>query len=141
VLTDLYTLAPERSATTVARFLDHFIPNREESAADYAMPQYSRNPSMILTNADDAFQYSVANRSAAQRIYGHRLGQGEPRSAHVFFLADGGLILGLSIEESTEARWQWWLEQLKQFVGSPFGYYVCETPPAESIADFRRLAK
>jgi hypothetical protein len=140
VLIDLYVLAPQRSAAIVVRFLDHFLPIREPSATDYPVPEFSDNPSQVLTRPDEVIHYSVACKTAAQSIYWRRLDDGEPRHAHVFFLADGGLVLGLSISEPTEARWEWWLEQLKEFVGSRLGYHVCEAPPVESVAEFERIA-
>jgi hypothetical protein len=140
MLLDFYALAPQRSAEIVTRFLDRFLPDREQSAVDYEVPEHSDNPS-IITNPDAVIKYSVECKSAAQRIYWRRLGDGEPRHAHVFFLTDGGLILGFSVEEPTESSCNFWLNELKEFVGSGFGYYVLETPPVESAAELKRLAE
>jgi len=50
------------------------------------------------------------------------------------------MILGLSVANECESQWERWLGQLKRFSGSGIGYYVLETPPAATSADFRRLA-
>jgi len=141
MLIDLYVLAPERSVAVINRFLDHFLPHRVESAENYVVPEYSDNPSIVFARADEVIQYSVGCQSAAQSIYWRGVGDGEAKHAHVFFLTDGSLILGLSITETTESRCNWWLKDLKQFMGSVFGYYVCETPPTSSAMEFKRYAE
>ena len=62
MLTDVYVLAPERSAALVARFLDRFVPNREPSAADYPVPQYGDNPSMVLASPDEVWSAPLVLR-------------------------------------------------------------------------------
>ena len=140
MFTDVYVLAPERTAEIIARFLECFLPLREESADDYHVPEYSDNPVMVLKEADEVIQYAVENRLASQRIYWRRLGEGEPQHSHVFFLADGGLVLGVSVAEDRELRLVWWVQQLKECVGSQFGYYVGETPPVDSTEEFKSIA-
>ena len=64
----------------------------------------------------------------------------EPHSAHVFFLADGGMVLGLSTRRNGAGEPEELLRVLRSFAESHVGYWAHEQPPAPSADEFRRLA-
>jgi hypothetical protein len=52
MLIDIYVLAPERTASTVDRFLAKYVPEREQTAIDYEMPEYSNAPVAVFGTPD-----------------------------------------------------------------------------------------
>jgi hypothetical protein len=141
MLADVYVLAPERSAALVGSFLGRFLPHREPAAAEYEIPQYASSPEVVFNNAAELIRVCEARHNLRHAIYwNHRDLAGEPRAAHVFFLSDGGMVLGLSTADSEPTRWDQLLAELKEFTGSRIGYLTVETPPADSIAEFTRRA-
>jgi hypothetical protein len=131
---DVYVMARERAAGVAVRFLDTFLPEREQSAEDYEFPQYSEQPTTVIEAASEAIQYCEAHPNEAQSFYFRNLGEG-PTQGMLFFTADQGLILGLSVEDQEDD----WLFRLKEHAGSEIGYFTFETPPAATAAEFREI--
>jgi hypothetical protein len=141
VWADLYVLAPARSAALAERFLDRFLPARKPSAAAYEVPQHAHHPEIIFTDVRELLRCCEARprmRHAAYWTHGRQ--DGEPRAAHVFFLSDGGMILGLSTAVREPVHCEWLLGELRSFTGAEVGLIALETPPPDSAAEFRRLA-
>jgi len=121
--------------TAAERFLDAFVPQREQSAEDYAFPQYSEQPILVVKSVQEAVQYCEAHSAEALSLYFRNLGAG-PAHAMLFFTSDGGLILGLSVVEREDE----WFARLKEYAGSEFGYIAFESPPAPTATEFKELA-
>jgi hypothetical protein len=51
---DVYVLAKDRTAAVASRFLECFVPNREQSADNYLFPQYSDQPVVVIESASEA---------------------------------------------------------------------------------------
>ena len=132
---DIYVLARERSAGIASRFLEEFAPRREQSAVEYEFPQYSDQPNLILTMAEDAIRHCVEHPSASQSFYFRNLGDG-PAHVMLFFTEDGGLILGLSVEQDPDGA----LFRLRIHARSEHGFVTFEEPPPATADEFRRLA-
>ena len=119
---DAYVLARDRSSEVCDRFLVEFAPYREQSAIDYCFPQHSDRPTLVLTAPEDAIRHCATNPSESQSFYFRNLADG-PAHVMLFFTSDGGLILGLSVEEDemddSYAR-------LREHAQSEFGYVTCE---------------
>jgi len=47
---------------TVELFLNHFLPEREESADEYEFPQYSDSPRVVYTKSEDALKECIAKK-------------------------------------------------------------------------------
>jgi len=138
MLADVYVLTSRRSAEVVRRFVDHFLPQRESADADYPVPQYSDSPEFILKTADEVIDYCELHPDAAQSVYWRNPDScGELHSAHVFFLSDGGLVLGLSIHEKLGDEL---LARLLTFSGSRIGYVTHEEPPPLTSSEFMQIA-
>jgi hypothetical protein len=141
MLADIYILANPRSAALVHRFLDRFLPDRVPAAAEYEVPRYADRPKMVLTNAADLIRLCEAWPELAHAVYwNNRDLVGEPRAAHVFFLRDGGLMLGLSTARRESAEQDRLLDETRGFVSGGPGYIAYEQPPVRTCAEFRRLA-
>ena len=132
---DVYVLARERSAAEAARFLTAFAPNGIESASEYEFPEYSKRPTVVLTNSADAIRYCETHPTAANRFY-FRNPKGIPAHAMLFFTSDGGLILGLSVVKGERKA----LKELMAHAGSDVGFITFESPPPETIVEFRQAA-
>ncbi|MBO0698863.1 MAG: hypothetical protein J2P46_10745 [Zavarzinella sp.] len=129
-------LAPERAAMVALQFLEEFAPRREQSAADYHFPQYSDQSGVVLTAAEDAIGHCVDHRSESQSLYFRNLGDG-PAHAMLFFTEDGGLILGLSVQDHADVA----LARLREYARSEIGYATFEEPPPVTVTEFKRLAQ
>lgn len=139
---DIYVLSPVRSTHVVESFLNHFLPLREESALDYWVQIGDINPVKEFKSVTEMCQYCERNPEAESRAYWHNRTEGvDPYHAHAFFLSKGGLVLGLSVASENESDWLDWLGKMKTETGAEHGYWVCETPPAESIEEFVSVAK
>jgi hypothetical protein len=139
MLTDLYVLAAERSSLFIERFLARFLPDRETSSVEYEIPQYSDLPDLIFSQADDLILYCIAHPQCTQVVYWrNRNIDGELQSPHVFFLGDGGMILGLSTSlENTDEQSQI-LAEMREIARSHCSLITTEQPPPNSRSEFLR---
>lgn len=127
---DVYVLAPERSASFVSRFLDAFAPNRTFSADEFSVHDSGRE--LSFTSYDAAVEYCSTSLASAS-LYWRNL---SPPPDHVmaFFLADGHLLLGVSTSEKEAIST---LASLRQFCGpASRGYIVFEEPPPDNAIAF-----
>jgi hypothetical protein len=147
VLIDIFALAPNRSRSTVTRFLDRFLPAGERRDADYTVYVDSAEPTAVFETPDMLFAFCEAELRARSRGYWINRTAGVPHSAHVYFLSDGGLVLGLSVSAPLtgaardQPNWDRWLAKLQEFAGSNYGYWTCECPPEDTIGEFMSLAQ
>lgn len=132
---DVYVLSPHRSAKTAKSFLDTFLPIREPSAEEYHFPELSGQEPLTFVSASDAIHHCATHSGAVQAFYFRNL-ELNPTHAMLFFTADAGLILGLSVTEGQEAGT---LDQLKKFAGATTGIIEFESPPPETVEEFERL--
>jgi hypothetical protein len=139
-LIDIYALAPERSQALVHR-LHRFLPHRERAAADYWVKLGNIDPAAVFQTPEDMAQFCEAHPEAESRAYWNSCAAGDPRAAHVFFLDDGRLVLGLSVATEDESEWDRWLEQLMSFAGAEYGYWDGECPPKDTVAEFVAVSK
>lgn len=117
------------------RFLDTFVPQREQAAVEYEFPQYADKPQVVVKSAREAIEVCDAHSDAAHRFCFRNLGEG-PAHAMLFFTEDGGLILGLSVVERVDE----WFDRLKRHAGSEVGYVTFEAAPPATAAEFAKLA-
>jgi hypothetical protein len=140
VLMDIYVLAPIRTAVMVERFLAWFLPHRERADADYTVRLGIDEPAPVLGTPEELAAFCESRPDADARAYWNSRSVGDPHSAHVFFLPDGGLVFGLSVAVRDEAAWDQWLEELQSFAGAKHQYWIGECPPEDSVAEFIAVA-
>ena len=139
-LADIYVLADDRSAYFINSFLNEFLPEREPACDDWFIPEYSDEPELIITSVDELLSYCETHSKVTQRSYWNNTQEkGEPRSAHVFYLSEGKIILGLSTDD--ESLEQPLLESLKAFARTDLGYITYECPPEDTVGEFTRMAQ
>ena len=134
---DVYAIAGDRTERTITQFLDCFLPSRVESADEYEIPQYSDSPTNVYTKATDLILHCCANRNEVHAIYWRS--NEHPEHAMVFFLADGGMILGVSTPSENFKRVDEIAIKLERFIGSDNVFITHEDTPPESIAEFLTL--
>jgi hypothetical protein len=138
---DVYVLANERSVALVEDFLDRFLPHRAPAAADYGVPRFSEQPRLVFRDVRNLLLYCEASPRESYAVYWNSTDPyGDTQAAHVFFLEDGGMILGLSTARLNKDEPERLLGVLREFAGSSAGYISCEEPPVDSSTEFRRLA-
>lgn len=132
---DCYVLVHRRDRQFVHAFLNQFIPVRSESASEYEVPQYSKEPTVLFKSSDDLLDYLAHHPNEQYGIYWRNEQPGEVRGAMCFSTNDGYIIMGLycdtrhsdtSIESAA-------LQQIMAFCSSDIGYITYEDlPPANS---------
>ena len=138
---DVYVLANERSVALVERFLDRFLPHRAPAAADYGVPRFSEQPRLVFTDVRDLLRYCEVFPRESYAVYWNSTDPyRDTQAAHVFFLEDGGMILGLSTARVNPEEPERLLDVLREFADSSAGYITCEEPPVESSTEFQCLA-
>ena len=135
---DCYVLVNSRSPEAIQRFLDRFVPVREEMASEYEVPQYSESPHHIFQTASELLQYLANHPEEHHAIYWRSVDQSVAERAMVFPTDDGAVIFGLSCP--TESVAECVLLQMKALLASDVGCIRFEMPAPRSSAEFIRMA-
>lgn len=132
---DIYVLGNDRSVLLVNSFLNKFLPNRELTVTQWDFPEYSDNPELTINSEKEFLEYCEKHKDVTHRSYWiNSVESQNPCSAHIFYLSDGKVVLGLSTND--EHQEQGLLIELKSFVNSEIGYITYECPPEECVEDF-----
>jgi len=136
---DIYAIGGDRTERAITQFLDCFLPSRVESADEYEIPQYSDSPTTMYTRASDLIRHCCTNQNEVHTIYWRS--DERPEHAMVFFLADGGVILGVSTPADVSKRVDQIASTLERYIGSDNVFITYEDTPPESIREFCTLLK
>jgi len=131
---DIYALANNRTEQAITDFLDHFLPEHVESADEYEIPQYSDSPTVVYTKASDLIRHCCENVNEIHTLYWRS--DYLPEHAMVFFLGDGGLIVGVSTPAEDHRRVDWVASELRRFIETERVIVTYEDLPPESATDF-----
>ena len=134
---DVYAIGGDRTEQAITQFLDCFLPSRVESADEYEIPQYSDSPAVVYTRAADLIHHCCANRNEVHTIYWRS--DEELEHAMVFFLADGGVILGVSTPAENSKRVDQIANKLERYIGGDNVFITYEDTPPESTHEFFAL--
>ena len=136
---DIYVISDKRDRKTIEKFLNDFLPNREESADEYEVPQYSDNPEVIFGKAAELIDYCEKNTNIEHAIYWRATENSEPEHGMVFYLKDGFVVYGLSTDASNQEYAAALLNELKEYFSTTHGYIGHEaSPDVESYSEFLR---
>jgi hypothetical protein len=141
-LADIYVIKKTRSKKLAVQFLNHFLPNREQSAKDYLIPEYSDKPTHQFNNAYDLMSFLELNKNYSNRIY-WRNKDDENSNKHgmIFYNEDGSMIFGISRNAdmsgnlNTDNEDQC-LTEMKKYFDTNLGYIHYENPPVDSYKEF-----
>ena len=138
---DIYILAPERTPQVVANFLDAFIPDREEAAAEYEIPQYSASPAIIFSHSQELIDYCCSHPQEVHTVYWRANRNQKPEHAMAFFLKDANLILGVSTDAEDHSYIDDIVSKLKRYFGTDDVLMRYEECPPESKEAFKAEIK
>jgi hypothetical protein len=135
---DCYVLTNLRIERFIISFLDAFVPNRQEYTRTYEIPQFSEQPVMVLSSAEELMGYLEQNRETPHAIYWSNTIEENLYGAMCIFTTDGQVILGLicktaypDVAIETE-----YLNKLMGFCNSNKGLIEYEKPAAQDTAEF-----
>lgn len=135
---DIYVIKKSRSKKLGEDFLNHFLPNREESASEYELPQYSDDPKILFNKAYDLMEYLEKNNNDNHTIYWRNLDSNNPnRHGMIFYTTDGYMIFGISVDADPENEAEC-LSEMKDFLKSDRGYITYECPPETTFEEFEK---
>lgn len=140
---DCYVLTNKRSREFITSFLDTFLPNRQQAASQYGIPQFSESPDLLFTNVDELITYLEQHSNEMQAIYWLNKEASPLRGAMCIFTSDGKLIAGLyceSLRPDTRCETVY-LQRLKEFCGSTIGLIEYEQPAAQDTPEFLQRAE
>ena len=136
---DIYVISEKRDEKAVRTFLDCFLPEREESADEYEVPQFSDIPEIVYSKATDLVKYCSTYENAEHAIYWRAKDNRKPEHGMVFYLKDGNTIYGLSTDAGDSSFVNEQFEKLKQHLGSELGYIGHEaSPDVEDLNEFKQ---
>lgn len=140
---DCYVLSETRTSAFIFSFLDRFLPNRQESADEYEVPQYSDTPKVLFKTAVELIDYLTINKHEVHTIYWSNVDKADVKGAMCFFTNTGQLIIGIycdtmypdtTIEDKV-------LADLKSFCGNSNGYITYEEPATHDTTKFLERVK
>lgn len=144
-LADIYVIKESRSSKLGIDFLNHFLPQREESADEYLIPQYSDDPIQEFDNAMDVMIFMESNPDYSQSLYWRNLDDNSLNiHGMIFYTEDGNMIFGISrnadmsgnLNTENEDKC---LQEMKKYFNAELGYIHYENPPANTLAEFRDI--
>lgn len=141
-LADIYVIKKTRSKKLADDFLNHFLPNRKESADEYLIPEHSDNPTHEFDNADELMSFLEKNENYPNRIYWRNTDEKNlNKHGMIFYNEDRTMIFGISRNAdmsgnlNTENEDQC-LNEMKKYFDTNLGYVHYENPPADSYKEF-----
>ncbi|MCT4666177.1 MAG: hypothetical protein N4A45_13205 [Flavobacteriales bacterium] len=140
---DCYVLTNIRTELFVEGFLDHFVPNRRETADEFEVPQYGDNPVETFKTAREAVKFLVDNKHVKHSLYWANPEKSDLRGAELFFTDDAHIIMGIYCETkypNTKIEDKIFKE-IKEFCGSDFGYITYEDTPPHNSIEFKEMIK
>ena len=140
---DCYVLSEKRTSAFILSFLDTFIPNRQESAVEYEVPQFAETPKIVFKTAFELMEYLTINKEEIHTVYFSNTDKTDVKGAMCFFTDNGQIILGIycntmypdtTIEDKV-------LVDLKSFCDNSNGYITYEEPATIEISKFLERVK
>ena len=140
---DCYVLTRQRTRDFILSFLDRFLPQRQEYAAAYEVPQFAEQPSVVFPSANDLLYYLEQHPREVHAVYWFNPQETTLRAAMALFTSDGQVILGLTCETlfpDTHLE-QNCLAQILAFCGSTVGLIEYEKPAPKDTGELlQRIA-
>lgn len=128
----------ERNEELAARFLDRFLPDREDVADEYPFPELSDSPERTFSDAASLIRHLESKRDHGYALYWDRKNSGDPQQAMLVFTEDGGMIAGVA---STNPEPQRLLRDVADVVDGKFGLVVLEERPPDTLEEFVAMCK
>lgn len=140
---DCYVLVNSRTPGFIYSFLDRFIPNRQETADAYEVPQYAEEPVRTYTTAEELINYLAEHKQEPHTIYWSNKEEDELKGAVCFFTTDGKIIAGLhcAVKASDSSIEERYFKELTTYCNSTIGYITYEEPAPHDTQEFLARVK
>lgn len=127
-----------RTKAFIAAFLDRFLPQREEYADTYEVPQFSEHPVIVFSSAGQLMDYLGHAPRIVHAIYWYNPKEEPVRAAMCLYTSDGQTILGLTCESGypDKSREEGYLKEALDFCRSTIGLIEYEKPAPKDTGEF-----
>lgn len=137
---DIYVLARNRTVQSAQEFLDEFLPERENAADEYELPQYAGQPEEVFTVPLPVLKRCEENPSLEYRFYWRATNSRKPEHAIIIFLKDGKAVYGVSTDASEEQFVSVTFGKMKKYLETELGFVGYEhCPDFSNLAEFKAL--
>ena len=139
---DIYVAVKTRSKQHGINFLNHFLPNRVESADEYEFPQYSSNSEIEFDSVNDLMIHLETEKSSEYNLYWRNTDElNANKHGMLFYTKDEAIIFGISrdadigghLDTSNEDEC---LKLMKEYFQTDIGYITYEGTPYETFEEF-----
>lgn len=134
---DCYVLSHQRTKEFITSFLDRFLPQREEYTDTYEVPQFSEQPIIEFSSADQLMDYLEHSPHTVHAIYWYNPQEEPVRAAMCLYTSDGQTILGLTCEtlHPDKKVEEGYLKEAMHFCRSTVGLIEYEKPAPKDTRD------
>ena len=139
---DIYIAVKTRYKQKGIDFLNHFLPQREESADEYEFPQYSSKKEIEFDSVDDLMIYLETDKNAEYNLYWRSIDDSNPnKHGMLFYTKDEAIIFGISRDAdiggnlNTENEDEC-LKLMKEYFQTDIGYITYEDTPTDTYNEF-----
>lgn len=139
---DIYVAVKTRSKRQAIDFLNHFLPNREESADEYEFPQYSSKTDKEFETVDKLMTYMELEEGAEYNLYWRGTNNSNPnKHGMLFYTRDGALIFGISRDADIGGHLNTdnedeCLRLMTEYFQTEIGYITYEDTPVDTFGEF-----
>lgn len=141
-LADIYVAVKTRSKEVGDNFLNHFLPNRTESADEYEFPQYSKETEREFETVAALMTYLEDYEQAEYNLYWRNLDESNPnKHGMLFYTKDKAIIFGISRDAEINGNLNTrnedeCLQLMKEYFKTNIGYITYEDTPTETYKVF-----
>ena len=143
-LVDCYFLIESREKRKIELFLERFIPDREELAADYPIPYLSDSPTAIIHSIEELIEFLASDSTSEYAIYWqNRIVESKLQNGMLFYTNDACLILGISLKaiSKQDVEVMRICNEVKSFLQCQYACITVEEPPPLNSEEFIEFAK
>lgn len=135
-LLEIYVLCRDRSKKQALDFLDEFLPKRRALAENFPFPEYVDDPEVVFQAPETLISLLEERRDESYALYWQNQADGPVHQAMIFFTEDGGMMVGVVVDESDS---KFWLQRLGKAVSGTYGYVNFESPPPGNTEEFKAV--
>lgn len=139
---DIYVAVKTRSKQHATDFLNHFLPDRKESADEYEFPQYSKVTDKEFETVDELMTYLEGNVNSEYNVYWRGTDISNPnKHGMLFYTKDEALIFGISRDADIEGHLNTENEDeclvlMKEHFQTKVGYITYDDTPFKTFEKF-----
>jgi hypothetical protein len=134
---EIYVLSCKRSSEIASRFLDELAPERYPVAIDFPFPEFSDKPEIIFGKPEDLIRHLEVEVGESYSIYWN-VRRGIAALVMVFFLKDGGMIVGLG---GPMVPAEQGFSSMQRTVQGRFGYITSGSCPPSTKEEFISICR